>query len=265
MGTKTAKTADSKSNHNGTDKHSMNSIFAECADLIEDQYWVSIFESAACGKFPKKFTCKNNQLIFKKGTKTEILKIPESSEDALPELLDFFRRNGDMMSAADEKLVIDERNETSKMCNHDEIWSSWKNLKKSTKSQLLDNYITSLDKQLFLNKFEEAQLKEVIILGIANKSFDNDSIILKDMAIDKIIGLYYDPITRKFSINSTKKSKAASKQRTSTKNDNKKKKGVIDFCCDWKSVLDSYHGGSKYRNKKQVKTQDAKKIVIKIK
>lgn len=194
----------------------VNPIFAQCADLTTDPYWVSIFAQASHGKMPKKFMVKEGtKLIFKRGTKIETMIIPTSASEAYEECTSFFRYHAGLLSELDQAQIESERQ--TKVLKDVNLWESWGGLRDVAKNYLINNYIVKLKSLHCLNKYEEAQLRETINIGLITKKFNKCNITLDGPMIDQIVGLFFDFTTRKYSIDPNIKAKNVTKSKPTTK------------------------------------------------
>jgi len=175
----------------------VHQIFADCAHICADPYWARVFEQASLDKFPRKFSCRANQLHYKRGQKITSIPLPDSLAEAYQISLDFFRRYGGLYSEED----LDKARKQRELLDQNESSpTTWTEVRKKMRRIMLENFIRQVERLYTLSLEEKHQLTETINLGLMFGRFGKANIVVKDRAIEAIHGLCYDESTRRFSI-----------------------------------------------------------------
>lgn len=171
--------------------------FIDYADNIDDPYWKNIFQMMGRGGFPSNFYVDNTGFIiqYRFGSKTPKILTISPSADAPSKIMAFFNKYGGMESELDNKL---------KKTKYEQIIpETWKEIPKSDRIKVLENYNNFLKNTMKLNSVEFQNLKYVVNIGVLKGYFDNNRIIVHSGNIIKIDGLLFDNIEREFCIDST--------------------------------------------------------------
>ena len=168
-----------------------NKIFAECAKIISDPFWIEKFSSAATGKFPLKFYFNEETLSYRKGSKHFTQIVSRNPHEAAPACIKFFQTNGSIFSPMDEQYAID--------VQHARIYSAanqerltWESASKKVQECLVSNYVMDMKANMSLTSQQVEQLRQTIKTGLFNKIFCKTNIRLENNRIHSIEGLYYD-------------------------------------------------------------------------
>lgn len=177
----------------------VNPIFNECAKVIDDAYWQSLFIQASYGKLPKGFMYKNGFLNYKIGTKkNRKIEIPENSIEAASACLSFFREMGGIRSQADrdrERLELDEKLLEMKSIDN---WK-WSDIKrKKIQEILINSFVETIITSMKLNQSQTKQLTTLINLGFLMGYFSANSVQFVEGDIKGITGLLYDSNSNEF-------------------------------------------------------------------
>lgn len=86
-----------------TKKKVTNEIFKACAEHDTSDYWKSIFNNAAVGKFQAGYSFKNNILMCKTGNQVKELILPEEISIAMQACKEFFNHNTGLISPAEKE------------------------------------------------------------------------------------------------------------------------------------------------------------------
>ena len=176
----------------------LNSIFEECAQLIDDPYWKATFQQAAYGKLPRGFIFKNNNITYKRGNKTQRIEVPENPVEAISVCINFFKNIAGIRSKIDqerEKLEIEESMSKIKPLNS----CNWSDIKrKRIRELLINSFIRTMSITMHLSKSETDQLSTLINIGFILGYFTSDSVVFENGSIKSIRGLLYDPDNHKF-------------------------------------------------------------------
>jgi hypothetical protein len=181
-------------------KEVVNKIFAEYAALIDDNFWIEKFKNASMGKFPTKFSYKNDMLIYKKGSKSYTLQLPTDKIEGLNACLEFFHAHGGIFSPLDmEKSLQQQQQRASEEAATYEL--TWGTSNKKVQEKLLSYYVLFMKENMKLTDIEMEQLRETINLGIVDKFFGKHNITIKNKRIHTIDGLAWNNEKRQFYIN----------------------------------------------------------------
>lgn len=202
---------ETKGKKNKIDKEIYNRIFAECTKYIDDPYWMSIFSNAVYGKFPTKFSYREEKLQYKRGTKNHTLEIPTSAYEAKHACIDFFQTYGGLSSPTDKQILQERQFIQAKQAQDNFVALGWDSAGKKTRDSLISFYIEDMKKLMKLNHLETKQLRQTIKLGIHVKILGKHNITISDKRIQAIEGLFFDGEKRNFYINPSLKPLSARK------------------------------------------------------
>lgn len=167
-------------------------IFEECSKLTRDNYWISIFQTCARGKFPRGFQYKNGLLIHRRGNKTNRILIPDVPVEAMSISIAFFKEQAGIMSNIDRKRLEEEQKErilqdiTTKEL-------TWKDIKgERIKEILIDLYVSELSKKHNYTKDQKDEFLTTVKKGFMLKCFATKHITMKNGKISNIEGLIYN-------------------------------------------------------------------------
>lgn len=213
----------------------VNPIFMECAQLTDDPLWKSLFENSAYGKFPRGFTYREGVLSYKVRSKVFTFEMPQLAYEALPQCVDFMKRTGKIASKADQeqdRMEIEERLQnqvTLDRCN----WSDIK--KKKVKALLISSYIEETAKAYNMSSKQKEYFKIVLNVGFSLGYLNKDDIVFEEGQVRSITGLTYDPVLKKFAIDSTRTAKL--KKTSKITPELKSKLSFIDMWYDFVDYL----------------------------
>ncbi|MHB1571915.1 MAG: hypothetical protein ACYC0H_22290 [Solirubrobacteraceae bacterium] len=178
----------------------VNPIFKECADLVEDPTWKTIFNESALGKLPRAFTFKDGYITHKIRNKISRINFSTNPEVAIKECIHFFKEKAGIMSQEDQRKAREEFEDyllkSGALCPN--RWSEIR--KKKVRDVLISTFIARLTREIGLSITEKADLRNKIYLGFILGCFGNEQVELKDGYIRNITGLEFDPDTRTFYI-----------------------------------------------------------------
>jgi hypothetical protein len=183
-------------------KNVVNKVFSDCADAIDDPFWIEKFHSASLGRLPRCFNYSNGVLVYRKTNKKNILELPLNSDpiEIAYMCMEFFRSNAGIFSPLDKQNTIQYQYAQSQdMINKPSL--TWGTSNKKMQQCLLNHYIMDMKTTMGLTNKEGENLRQIILLGIANKYFSKNSIHLKNNRIHQIDGLLWDVDNRVFYIN----------------------------------------------------------------
>ena len=191
----------------------VNPIFKECADMVTDQTWKTIFNEASFGKLPRGFTYKDGYITHKIRNKVTRIEISTDPEIAINECLHFFKEKAGIMSQEDQKKAKEDFEDyllkSGALCP--QRWSEIR--KKKIKDVLISTFIAKLGKEIGLSSNEKADLRNKIYLGFILGCFGNDQVELDNGYIRNIAGLDFSQETRDFYIDYSRAPKQLKKSR----------------------------------------------------
>ena len=194
--------------------------FEECSKLTSDPYWIAIFSNAARGKMPRKFTYKNGVLSYKRGNRFVHLTLPSLPYEGASACIDFFNKNGGLMSELDSEKHQESRNLLDSQSSDDPENRQWKSFTRRTKDILIDDYIYRMSEKYKLTPAEEQQLRYCINIAGIRQLVNNNTVEMYNQQIRDITILEYDTATRVFSITAQPgKNRAPARKSRRTVND----------------------------------------------
>lgn len=181
-------------------KEVIHKIFADCATVIQDPFWIDKFNNAAIGKMPHKFAFHDGVLMYKKGAKCHNLDISNNPYEAAHACMEFFRGNGGIFSPLDEQNSLElQYSRAHAVLSQQQL--TWGDANKKVQECMLSHYVVTMKSRMNLSDPEVEQLRQTIRLGIANKYFGRHNIQVDNNRIYSIDGLLWNNETRIFYIN----------------------------------------------------------------
>lgn len=178
----------------------VHKIFADCSSVIEDTFWIEKFEASSMGRLPRWFFYSEGSLVFKKSNKKQTLNIPDDPYEAAQVCMEFFRSHGGIFSPIDKQNTNDyQRAQSQEMANKPSL--TWATANKKMQHCLLNHYIIDMKDVMQLSQKEGEILRQIVLLGIANKYFSKTSVTVLNNRIQTIDGLLWDDQKRTFYIN----------------------------------------------------------------
>lgn len=235
-----------------------HAIFLECAKLTMDPYWVKVFTQAAYDKLPKRFSCRNNQLHFKRGQKITSIDLPAKPIPAYELCLDFFKRFGGLYSELDEAETRRQQELADELQLMPQIWTK---VKKKMRTIMIENYIESLVRSHGLDHEQKDDLHQVLNLGIVFGYFNKDNIYITGRKIAHVEGLVFDADTKTFSIHPslppkpTKSSKPKAGKQTGEKIGDGEKDTKISLDRDWTKYILSVSPTARIFTKRKIRNR----------
>jgi hypothetical protein len=176
-------------------------IFEDIKNMEKDQFWISFFEDAAIGKFPRNLKFINNVLIYRHKNKNAEITLPEERLEAGAFTKAFVYENAGIISPTDikEKKSIDEK--SLQDAANIEI-NNWKQIKNEKQQNILVSFFVQLLGEKYDLTFQEkVKLTQQIKLGLLSGYLNNTNIIMDNGNIYEIEGLDFIDETREFVIN----------------------------------------------------------------
>lgn len=250
-----------KNKKNRSNKQLINKIFADYSELVDDPFWIEKFKNASHGKFPTKFSYKNDSIIYKKASKSNTLELPKNKLEGVSACIHFFQTHGSIFSPLDiqKTAELEQIKRINELNTQQEL--SWSNSNKKVQECLLSYYVISMKENLRLTENEMEQLREIINLGIVDKFFGKHNITIKNKRINNIDGLMWDSELRYFFIDPNLKP-VASRGYTRKKHgppsvDPSLKDMVSNFGSKWSKYLESL--SKKWE--KELRRQDSQNLM----
>ena len=151
-------------------KEIINKIFADCALVINDPFWIAKFNSAAIGKFPRGFSYHDGLLIYRKGAKTKSIEVSSNPYEVAYASMEFFRTNGGIFSPLDQQNSLELQYKRYQTSGPREKLT-WGTCNKKTHECMLSDYVLDIKGVMNLTNTQMEQLRQTIRLGISNKLF----------------------------------------------------------------------------------------------
>jgi hypothetical protein len=167
-----------------------NPIFNECASVVQDPFWVGVFQKASLGKLPRGFTYKEGYLIHKRGTRVNRIEVPNAPAEASSVCISFFGKMAGLMSPNDHernRQLIGERLQES-FNNQMASWSVVSK-KKKLKELLIATFIDELAVNCQITYDEKLELISLINKGFILGYFTSKNIQFESGRILSIAGL----------------------------------------------------------------------------
>jgi len=176
-------------------------IFEDIKNMEKDQFWISFFEDAAIGKFPRNLKFINNVLIYRHKNKNAEITLPEERLEAGAFTKAFVYENAGIISPTDikEKKSIDEKSLQDAANIEINIWKQIKNEKQQ--NILVSFFVQLLGEKYDLTFQEKVKLTQQIKLGLLSGYLNNTNIIMDNGNIYEIEGLDFIDESREFVIN----------------------------------------------------------------
>lgn len=178
-------------------KEVVNKIFADCAGVINDPFWIEKFNLAAIGKFPQKFSFHDGALVYRKGAKCHSIDVSNNPYEAAYACMDFFRSHGGIFSPMDEQHSLALQYDRAHAAQTQKQLT-WGDANKKMQECMLSHYIMNMKELMGLSDSEVEHLRQTIRLGIANKYFGKHNIRVDNNRIHSIEGLLWNNETRTF-------------------------------------------------------------------
>lgn len=221
-------------------KEVIHRIFADCAKVVLDPFWIDKFNNAAIGKFPSKFSFNDGILTFRKGTKNPSIEVSNNPAEAAIACMEFFRSNAGIFSPLDEQNSAQLQHARS---HGDQQQLSWADANKKVQECMLSYYVADMKRVMTLKDSEAEQLRQTIRLGISNKYFGKHNIRVEGNRIHTIGGLVWNNESREFYIDP--ELKPVSSRPYSRKKDGppaidpSQKDMIPQFSLKWKKYVES--------------------------
>lgn len=177
-----------------------NEIFDKVMKNETDPFWITFFDDAAIGKFPRNCKYTNGCLIYRAKNKNIEISVSEDPETASSDVKKFLLENAGIQSPDDierkKKIEEDRINELLK--NEITDWNHIRGEKQQT--TMISMYVVKIGNKYNLDLLERKGLMQKIKLGILAGYFNNQNIELENNQIKHIDGLEFDETTKQFNI-----------------------------------------------------------------
>ncbi len=173
-------------------------IFDEIMSKETDIFWISFFDDAATGKFPRNFKYDNGCLVYRVKSKNIEIKIPDDPDVAVIEIKRFLLDQAGIQSPDDiiYKKKIEEQRISQLLQNEITDWSHIRGEKQQT--TMISIFVEKLGSYYRLNLEERKGLMQKIKLGIFAGYLNNENIQIGGNQIININGLEFDEDTKEF-------------------------------------------------------------------
>lgn len=240
-------------------------LFSECAALTTDPFWISIFNNAAKGTFPRGFTYYQDRkdqreeslsgisdvpsgsqiLTYKRGVKTFSTDVPSNPADAIVVCISFFARTAGIMSESDQERT--KREYDQRMLEQTSIRTcTWADIKKKKiRDILIGTFVQKIGQVFELTDKESDQLSTMISIGFLLGYFQSKNVVFDQGRIKAIVGLLFDPETRVFFLDSSLSPKITKTSKTSKTGKHEGEEGEhaprdsVSFISLWSKFLDN--------------------------
>lgn len=176
-------------------------LFEDIKDIENDQFWISFFEDAAIGRFPRNFKYVNNVLNYRNKNKSAEIMLPETPLEAGAFVKAFVYEQAGIISPIDMKKKKDIDEKCLQDASNIEV-SCWKQIKNEKQQSILVSLFVQLSAEKYDLNFEErSKLTQQIKLGLLSGYLNNTNIIMDNGNIADIEGLEFDEDKREFNIN----------------------------------------------------------------
>lgn len=166
-------------------KDVVHPIFLAYAECIDDPYWSSMLSNAAYGKFPKKFSYQDGNLVFRRKKNISLSLTGDMSVDPY-KVVEFFKHHSGITSQADREMT------TRELSNTETKEISWGRKRKRIRELMISNYVSFMAKAMNLTQEQKEQLKLIINVGVLFGYLNKDNFETDDKRIIRINGIYFD-------------------------------------------------------------------------
>ena len=218
-------------------RSAIHPIFEECSKISQDEFWHDILVKCSYNKFPSGFMFKEGHLTHRRGKKITKVYLSEEPEEALGQIMVFFKDKDHICSDKDKKKEEQDIRLESEPLPEITDWNTLKKKKKLLEI-VLNEFIRERIKERDLGKKERDQLTTVINIAMIQGYFTNDTVILEKNSIQTIVGLDYDEDSGLFSLPTCERKIKVSKstsRRTETLSS--KNKHAVNFYTLWLDFL----------------------------
>lgn len=245
---KNLKTTNKVRNSAKNKKNVIHPIFEEIMKRETDPYWISFFDDASTGNFPRNCRFFGGCLTYRIKNKNVDLHIPEDPITAVILLKRFLSENAGIISPTDlrDKKIEEEKKLAESAQNEITSWSQIRSNRQQT--IMISLFVEKIGEYYNLSLDERKTLIQTIKIGVLAGYFNSDNIIIDGGQIVQINGLEYDELSRQFVINKeTCKSIKVSKK---INYDETTLEGEDEFCNNKEKLIKHWQKYLKDLNKK---------------
>jgi hypothetical protein len=173
-------------------KELLHPVFLECRDYVDNQFWKSLFEEFAYGKYPKQlYITQQHTIQSTNRTNTFHYSFKgKSVPEMIPEIQDLLIKHTSLISS--EEILVKKNDQLQ---YKQDTWASWKDIKKKyIKEILLMDYCT-----VIRNDYKLPMECIISLFQLLNYS-NLQEVYMEDNKIVHIPGIVYDSDTRMFTI-----------------------------------------------------------------
>ena len=176
-------------------------IFLKCSDVVEDTFWVNIFENMAYGICPSGVHIKNKHVYINiKQKSPHVISLNQDDDmtffstliSNMKSLLYMGSEKDDMVN----KEIFYRTQDKLIECTND--WSKIR--KRSVRNILLENYVSELKTKFKLGIKNTRVILSIIKMYITFNRINSSHIIVKNNKIVDITNCYFDPNKKTFMI-----------------------------------------------------------------
>lgn len=178
-------------------KEPVHRLLYLCSTFTPDSAWSDFLKDCSYGKFPRGVRFEDNSLKCTRKKQTFTVPIPTDPEKAVQIIIQVFRdrlnikTNREVKSAA---IRFDRQRAENQIV-------TWKDASTAAaKNALLSNFVERFSIHYGLSTDETRQMNLLLSLALLNKTINSKNIVLVDGRISQIVGLQFNPSTRKVSL-----------------------------------------------------------------
>lgn len=177
----------------GGEKNILYPVFKDAENIVSEQFWKTLLNMAAYGKFQKNIHMKGNVLIFKNKSKNFSQEIDFTNvEIAANQFISFMNTKAGIFSPDEiEKHNQDFRESRMVMPTELNSWSQVR--RKVQRDKMIFEFIERFSDEISpLNSQQEKQMEDTIRMGILAEYFNSSTIIVTKSNIERIEGLIFE-------------------------------------------------------------------------
>ena len=173
-------------------------IFLKCSEIIDETFWVNIFENMAYGMCPTGVHIKSNHVYINVKQKSpRVVSMDSSCEYFFNTLLENMKSMLYISSKKDDMINKNIFYQTqTKLLTNSNDWSKIR--KRSIRNIMLENYVSELKQKYNLTIKETRVILSVIKMYITFNHITPSNIIVKNNKIIDISNCSFDPVLKRF-------------------------------------------------------------------
>lgn len=167
-------------------------IFADCAKVATNQFWVDLLLDCASGKFPTShFKYDNPTFRYRKGARSAEVDLPYNVYEAVHVIINMFKTYGNIFSPT-EAAEQQSRNMA------EPVVIVWDKRHGNINDNVIARYMDVVRRGLNLDLAAFNSLRRVIYRGIEDGYYNAQTITIEYRHIVNIEGLYFDSVENVF-------------------------------------------------------------------